>query len=154
MKRIGNTLLLALISISVFAQGGVKKGNTNNSLLWKITGNGLTKPSYLFGTIHMLCEDDAVFSDSLKKVISRCDDVYLEVNINDMFEMIGVMGQMKMRDDTTLADLLSKENYEKVRNFFEKTSPLIPFSVLETFKPILAASTLAETSLTCESPVM
>ena len=154
MKRIGNTFLLSLISISVFAQGSEKTGNENKSLLWMITGNGLTKPSYLYGTIHMLCADDAVFSDSLKKVISRCDDVYLEVNISDMFEMIGAMGQLKMRDDTTLTDLLSKVDYEKVKNYFEKTSPMLPFSILETLKPILAASTLAETSLSCESTVM
>jgi hypothetical protein len=27
---------------------------------------GLPRPSYLFGTIHMICSDDAVLSDSLK----------------------------------------------------------------------------------------
>ena len=154
MKQIGNTFLFSLLSISVFAQGGAKTGNEKNSLLWKITGNGLEKPSYLYGTIHMLCADDAVFSDSLKNVISRCDEVYLEVNINDIMEMMGVMGQMKMRDDTTLTDLLSEEEYKKVKKYFDEKSPLLPFSVLETFKPILAASTLAGSSFDCESTVM
>ena len=151
MKRIGSALLYVLLAVSTFAQEGVKKASENNTLLWKISGKDLKKPSYLFGTIHVLCADDAVLSDSLKNAISKCDDVYLEIDISDIFEMIGALGQMKMRDDTTLADLLSDEDYKKVKNFFEEKSPLLPFSVMETFKPILAASTLAESSLDCES---
>ncbi len=48
MKKITAIFLLAMISLASAAQ---KK---NNSLLWKISGNGLEKPSYLFGTMHML----------------------------------------------------------------------------------------------------
>jgi len=151
MKRIGVAFLYSILAALACAQDGVKKENENNTLLWKISGNGLEKPSYLFGTIHMLCAEDAMLSDSLKMAIRTCDEVYLEVDISNIFEMIGVLGQMKMRDDTTLADLLSKEDYEKVKEFFEEKSPLLPFSILETFKPILAASTLAGSSLDCES---
>ena len=154
MKQFGGVFLFGLISFTAFAQSGAKNGNVSNTLLWKVTGNGLKKPSYLFGTIHMLCADDAALSDSLKNAISRCDEVYLEVDINDVFEMISVIGQMKMRDDTTLADLLSKEDYEKVKSYFEDNSSMLPFSVLETFKPILSASTFAQSSLDCEGVVM
>jgi hypothetical protein len=27
----------------------------SNTLLWQISGNGLKQPSYLFGTMHILC---------------------------------------------------------------------------------------------------
>ncbi|MBC8172521.1 MAG: TraB/GumN family protein, partial [Chitinophagales bacterium] len=30
----------------------------NTSLLWEISGNGLTKPSYLFGTVHLIDKKD------------------------------------------------------------------------------------------------
>jgi uncharacterized protein len=56
MKGICAVLLGSLLSVTAFSQ----KNNSENTLLWKISGNGLKKPSYLFGTIHMLCEDDAV----------------------------------------------------------------------------------------------
>ena len=39
----------------------------DNSLLWEISGNGLKKPSYLFGTFHILCKQDVHFSETLKK---------------------------------------------------------------------------------------
>lgn len=153
MKRISAVMMLSLYAVAGYTQAGNNSQKEGNALLWKISGNGLTKPSYLFGTIHMLCADDAVLSDSLKKAIRNCDEVYLEVKMDNLFEMIGVMGQMKMNGDTTFSDLLSKEDYEKVKNYFEQKQSLIPFSMLETFKPILAASTLEESSLPCGTPV-
>ena len=125
----------------------------SNTLLWQISGNGLRQPSYLFGTIHMLCKDDAVLSDSLKRVIRNCKDVYLEVDMDNIFEMMGLMKSMKMRNDTTLADLMDKKDYDRVKIFFQEKSGLIPFSMLETYKPLLAVSTLAESAVPCESAV-
>ena len=150
MKRISAALLLSLLAITAYTQ----KENENNTLLWKISGNGLQKPSYLFGTIHMLCADDAVLSSNMKKVISECDEVYFEVDMDNLFEMLGAMGKMKMKGDTTLKDLLSIEDYKKVKTYFETKSSMLPFSMLETFKPILAASTLETGSLPCDNTAM
>jgi uncharacterized protein YbaP (TraB family) len=150
MKRISAVLLVSLLTISAYAQ----HTDENNTLLWKISGNGLEKPSYLFGTIHMLCADDAVLSDNMKKAISSCDEVYFEVDMDNLFEMMGAVGKMKMNGDTTLQDLLSKEDYKKVKSYFESKSSMLPFSMLETFKPILAASTLEEGSMPCDNTAM
>src|ERR1700740_3583517 len=104
MKGFCAVLLSGLLGITAFSQ---KNSETDNTLLWKISGNGLKKPSYLFGTIHMLCKDDAILSDSLKNVIRNVNEAYFEVDLDNMFEMLGVLGKMKMRGDTTLQDLLS-----------------------------------------------
>jgi uncharacterized protein YbaP (TraB family)/uncharacterized protein YrzB (UPF0473 family) len=53
------TALIFTVSITAFAQ------QKYQSLLWKITGNGLEKPSYLYGTMHVS-----------KKVAFRLDDVF------------------------------------------------------------------------------
>jgi uncharacterized protein YbaP (TraB family) len=143
--------LLALTGASSFAQSQQRK--SEKSLLWQISGNGLEKPSYLFGTIHMLCKDDAVLSDSLISAIETTERVYLEVDMDNLFEMLGIMKNMKMKNDTTLADLLSKEDYQKVKDFIESKNPLLPFSELETYKPLLASSTLLESGLPCGTAV-
>lgn len=52
-------LLFVLFSIACFSQ------QKYQSLLWEITGNGLEKPSYLYGTMHVS-----------KKVAFRLDDVF------------------------------------------------------------------------------
>jgi len=150
MKRISAVLLGSIMAIAAFAQ----KNTSDNTLLWKISGNGLKKPSYLFGTIHMLCKEDAVLSDSLKNIIKNVKEVYFEVDLDNMFEMLSVMSKMKMRGDTTLQDLLSETDYEKVKNYFETKGSMLPFSMLETYKPMLAASTLQQGGLPCETTAM
>jgi uncharacterized protein YbaP (TraB family) len=150
MKRISTGLIVSLVAITTLAQSSKE----NNSLLWKISGNGLEKPSYLFGTIHMLCADDAVLSDNMKKVISNCDEVYFEVDMDNLFEMLGAMNKMKMKGDTTLRDLLDEADYKKVKDYFESKSSMLPFSMLETYKPILAASTLEQGDLPCDNTAM
>lgn len=147
MKR---TLWLTslLVVCSLIASSQKKKPllppSTTNSLLWRISGNGLEKPSYLFGTMHMLCADDIVLSDSLKAAIKEADNVYLELDMDNLFEMMGAMQNMGMRGDTTLADLLTKEEYQKVKAHFDEKGSLLPFAMLEKYKPLLTASMLAE----------
>jgi uncharacterized protein YbaP (TraB family) len=150
MKRISAAFLLSFLSISAIAQ----KIKDDNTLLWKISGNGLEKASYLFGTIHMICANDAVLSNNLKKAIRNSDEVYFEIDMDNLFEMVGAMNKMKMLGDTTLKDLLSPEEYEKVKKYFESRESLLPFSMLETFKPILAASTLEQSGMPCDETAM
>ena len=150
MKKWGLGLLVAITSLASLAQ--TKGKNEFNTLLWEISGNGLHKPSYLFGTIHMICSEDALLSDSLKDAIKNSDVVYFEVDMDNLFEMLGVVRKMKMRNDTTLADLLDKEDYEKVKKYFEDKGTLLPFSILETYKPLVAASMLMEGGTECQTP--
>jgi len=64
MKKTAYILLILCSSLS-FAQ------QQYQSLLWKITGNGLKQPSYLYGTMHVS-----------KKVAFRLDDVFYKA-LND-----------------------------------------------------------------------
>lgn len=148
MKRFLFGVVFSSIALYGFAQK-----EERNTLLWKISGKNLSQPSYLFGTIHMLCADDIQLSDSLKTAIKKSDKVYLELDMDNLFEMLGVMGKMKMRNDTTLADLLTPAQYDSVKSFFKNQKTMLPFSVLETYKPMLAASTLMQASLDCDRQV-
>ena len=67
-----------LLTSNVHAQ---KTGNEKyNSLLWQITGNGLTKPSYLFGTMHVSSKMAFHLSDSFYYALKNVDAVALELN--------------------------------------------------------------------------
>jgi uncharacterized protein len=149
MKRSLLWFLAAFLSVAAYAQTSHK----DNTLLWRISGNGLKQPSYLFGTIHLLCSEDIQLSDSLKAAISRCDRVYLELDMDNLIEMLSVVNKMKMNGDTTLADLLTEDEYSKVKAFFTSQKSLIPFSMLETYKPMLAASTMMQSSIDCDTPI-
>jgi uncharacterized protein YbaP (TraB family) len=71
----------------------------NNTLLWQISGNGLKKPSYIFGTMHLLCADDARLSDNLKKAIAQTDQIYFELDLHDMNEMMSTLKYIRMHDN-------------------------------------------------------
>ena len=50
------------------------------SLFWEITGNGLSRPSYLFGTMHVSSKMVFHLPDSFYLGIKNCDVVALETN--------------------------------------------------------------------------
>ncbi|NTS43402.1 TraB/GumN family protein [Flavisolibacter sp. BT320] len=125
-------------------QKAAPQPTVNNTLLWRISGKDLQKPSYLFGTMHMICADDIELSDSLRLAIQQADNVYLEIDMENLFEMMGAMQNMGMRNDTTLSDLLTTEEYSRIKKHFEEKGSMLPFSMLEKYKPLLTASMLAE----------
>ena len=159
MKQFSVGLLLAIAALPACSQSGKAKQEkkpvavNNNTLLWKISGNGLASPSYLYGTIHMICGSDAGLSDSLLKAIAKCDEVYLEIDMDNIFEMLGAMKSLQMKGDTTLEDLYTEEEYEKVKAYFEKNSSMIPFNMLRKFKPMLASSLLEQKGMQCDDAV-
>src|SRR5262245_60147126 len=91
----------------------------DNTLLWKISGHGLVHPSYLFGTMHILCAEDAKLSDTLKEVIKDSKEIYFELDMDNMGEMLGAMKFLRMNDGKKLSELLTKEVYERVENYFK-----------------------------------
>jgi len=122
-----------------------------HTLLWKVSGNHLSRPSYLFGTMHVLCTADARLSDSLKQIIQRCEELYFEINLDDMAGMMQSMKYMRMNDSKKLSDLLNAEDFQKVKSYFEKQGSILPFSMLERFKPLLISSLVEESGLDCQT---
>jgi len=72
-------LLLILLPYLIYAQ---PKGKSKKypSLLWEISGNGLKKPSYLFGTMHVSSKLAFHLADSFYLGIRNADIVALETN--------------------------------------------------------------------------
>jgi hypothetical protein len=122
-----------------------------HTLLWKISGKNITKPSYLFGTMHILCADDAKLSDGLKNAISNCDEIYFEIDLSDMKAMMNSLKYLRMNDEMKLSDLLSADDYTKVKTYFAKHASMLPFGMLERFKPLLISSMIEEQDLGCKT---
>src|SRR5688572_14767473 len=80
MRRLFCGVFLILISSLSFSQNFKIKERKYPSLLWEITGNGLKKPSYLFGTMHVSSKMVFNLSDSFYTAIRSADVVALETN--------------------------------------------------------------------------
>jgi uncharacterized protein YbaP (TraB family) len=135
------------------ASASTKRGsNTNNlnTLLYEITGKGLTSPSYLFGTMHILCADDAKLSAAMKKIIRETGQVYFEIDMDNLQEMMGALQYLRMNDGKQLSDFLTTAEYDRVKNYFEKNKTLLPFSMMSRFKPYFISSLIGEQMMTCE----
>jgi uncharacterized protein len=123
----------------------------NNSLLWEISGKGLKQPSYLFGTIHLICKDQAVLSDELLAIIKNVDKIYFEINMENMMgQAISMMSKMNMKDGATLKTLLSADDYELVKKYFTEKASMLPFTMVERMKPLFSQSMLAKETMECD----
>ncbi|MFM2146485.1 MAG: hypothetical protein RL732_1321 [Bacteroidota bacterium] len=123
---------------------------SENTLLWEVSGKGLGAPTYLYGTMHVLCEDDAWISEQLKEAISSSKYIYFEVDMDDMLQMLGAVKYLNMRDGVTLSDLLTQHEYDRVQEYFKNRKGLLPFSMMTRFKPFLLAAMISEQSMDCE----
>src|SRR5205085_12036435 len=78
-KRLLTTTLCFIFFISLVSAQQLKT-DKYPSLLWEITGNGLAKPSYLFGTMHVSNKMVFHLSDSFYNAIKSVEAVALELN--------------------------------------------------------------------------
>lgn len=144
MRKICLLTAVTLIALLGFAQ-------TPHTLLWRISGKNSTHPSYLFGTMHVLCSRDAQLSDSLRAAIKNCDEIWFEIDLSDMMGALASMQYMRMNDDKKLSDLLTPDEYARVKAYFTKNIPFPPFGMLERFKPMLISALIEQQELDCET---
>ncbi len=79
-KKIFFSLLFLFTLISGYAQVNTKQ----KGLLWEITGNGLKKPSYVYGTMHISQKLAFHLGDSFYNALLKCDMVALEQNLDSV----------------------------------------------------------------------
>lgn len=120
------------------------------SLLYEISGNGISKPSYLYGTIHIICKDDFVMTEATKQKFSEAQQVYLELDMDDPKMMPEMMKSMYMTDGSTLKTLISEADYQKVSQFF-KDSLKTNIGMLDKMKPFVLSSMTIPKLIACPS---
>jgi uncharacterized protein len=108
---------------------------TEKTLLWEISGNGLAKSSYLFGTIHSICRDKLLIGKQQRKALDSVQQIYLEIDLDDLGTMMLASGGMRRPGNQSLQELMTPQEYSKVKNFFEKEryTPLWMISNLQPF---------------------
>lgn len=146
MTRLLTLCIALLASLSAWSQPAVTQyapTASENSLLWEISGNGLTQPSYLFGTIHIIAAEDFLLTDSTLAAFNRCKEVAFEIDMDEMDNigaLLPLLMKAFMRNGTTLRDLLSTEDYNLVKARFSEMG--LPIFMLERVKPMFLSSML------------
>jgi hypothetical protein len=123
----------------------------DNTLLWKVSGNGLQKPSFLFGTFHLMCKDDIHFSEQMKKAIKASDQIYMEMDMDDPTMMLSGMMYMNMKDGKKLEDLYTKEEFDRLQHYF-KDSLKMPLMMFQKAKPYFLVALFYPKMMKCKTP--
>ena len=122
--------------------------NTENALLWEISGKGISSPSYIFGTIHMICPEDFIISDTVRRVFSRTQKLYLELDMDDPMMTVKSM-KLSLKTDGSIKDMMAKEDYERLEKFM-KDSIGLPMLLMNRMKPFTLMSLLYDRILPCK----
>jgi len=114
MKRILTILALSLLCLT-----------SNAQLVWKISGNGIRKPSYILGTHHGCPFNYCDSIPGLMKAFDKVDNIIGEINMIELAEMSPermqkMQAMMMMPADTSLLSLFSEEEAAKVNEWLGK----------------------------------
>jgi uncharacterized protein YbaP (TraB family) len=118
--------------------------SSNAQLLWKVSGNGLQKPSYLFGTHHIadqtICDGIKGFNDAYNSV----EHLYGEVDtdkMNGIGTQLKAMSRMKLPDGQTLSSLYTEEQLKVIDEFVTAVMG-VGVKSFDNFKPAMLSSSL------------
>ena len=129
IKRI-NILVFALLA-ALTAQG---------QIFYKITGNGLAKPSYLFGT-HHLAPLSVADSLGVEGIIASVDMVVGEIDMTQdkMAMAMQMQPHMVAPADSTLSKVFGKEKMDLYSPIFSKYAPMsgMTRNMLDPMKPMV-----------------
>src|ERR1035437_11123778 len=113
--------------------------SANAQLLWKVSGNGLTKTSYLFGTHHLIEKEQIKDFDQILALVGQSDAVVGEMIIDNSLGMQLKMLKGVMMKDTTIKELLSETDYALVDNEYKQTMNM-GLNKLNKMKPMMLSS--------------
>ena len=135
MKK--SILLATLVALFTFS--------TNAQLLWKVSGNGLNKPSYLFGTCHVATVKMTDSIPGFNDALTNCDAVYGEIEKGDIAgAQQAMMAAIMAPADSTLSKVIDQTSLAKADSVFRATTQgMVSISQLETLKPAYVSTQLA-----------
>lgn len=110
MKIVFRISLIFLLFVFSFFSLWAQNKPWPNTLLWKISGKGLQKPSYLFGTMHL--QDKRIFNlgDSFYHHFERAEGFAIEVDFREYLDSMLTKG-FQLAEDKRLQD----EDIEEVK---------------------------------------
>ena len=116
-------LLLIMAGSMSFSYG--QDTRQANTLLWRITGKGLTSPSYLYGTMHLTDKRIFQLGDSLYKALEKTEGFAGELDMNRVGTaminyFIREKEQKKAIEPARLKDVLDPETWQLYKDQLEK----------------------------------
>ena len=105
LKKLTSVLLIVIASMQLQAQ-------QEKSLLWEISGNGLQRSSYIFGTIHIIKKKDFFLTEAIRDKLKHSQVFITEVDMNiPLVQQLQLAKSMYLPNNKTLQDYISPEDF-------------------------------------------
>ncbi len=129
------TLFFLSVSGFVSSQDNDRLSRLDGSLLWKVSGKDLVKPSYILGTHHFIHLDITNTIAGLDGVLADVEQVVGEIDFSGIEEInLQIQTKMMMPADTSYQDILSAEELERLDKGLKKNL-YVGLSEVKMFKP-------------------
>lgn len=135
-----------LLFLGLVAFGSCWAQKLDKALLWKISGNGLVAPSYLYGTIHVTC--DATLDKGVKPAMDDTRQLVLEVDMDDPTLQSAMMGNMMMKDGKKMTDLAGPDDIKIVDDYLRENLGM-PLEMMNSVKPVFISMMFLTKVLDC-----
>ncbi len=122
---------------------------TEKALLWEISGKGLKQPSYLYGTIHITCDNGQGLNDEVKTAMENTEQLVLELDMDDP-AMMQKMQKLSLNEGMQNFSANMAEEDKAIVNAFYKERFGAGLTQLGMMKPFVLMSMLYPTYLDCE----
>lgn len=139
---------LFILSFLLIFQSGFSQKISEKSLLWEISGKNLEKPSYLYGTIHIVCKGEELMTNELQKAFNKTETLALEVDMSDPSLQTRMLQISFAKDGKKMSDRLSPEVVEKLDSLFQSKLGA-GFAVFEMLSPQFILAQLSLLGLDC-----
>lgn len=149
---IGVIGLWSMASCTIQKHATTEQREHVSSLLWKISGKNLPAPSYLFGTIHLICPDKFFWTTAMQEAFDTCKQLAEEVNLRDTAEIMQIQKGTLLPQGKKLQDYFTKEEFDEIIAFAKDSIGMAAAAmVLPLIKPNIALMLLSlKTGIKCK----
>ncbi len=138
MKTVRLIVASLLIAVAAFP--------SSSQVLYKVEGNGLTVPSYIFGT-HHLAPLSMIETFGATEPFNQSKQVIGEIDMtqDQMAMSMAMQPHMMAPADSTLTKVISPEDFAVINEEFKKWSPMsgVDLSMFDMMKPMVATTMVA-----------
>ena len=148
IKKIAAAMLFILFYFFT-AQAQEDFSKMPHTLLWKVEGKEMKKPSYVYGTMHTTNDKAFHLMDSVLIALKSCSTFSLEVN-GDSLDPSAFLTEMLLPANQSLKTLYSAKDYDTISKNF-KAATGYPMALFDKIRPIYVFVTMSEGSAVKDS---
>lgn len=142
MRSPARFLLACLFGLLPFpVRGEEAPAHPLKPMLWRVAGGDLTKPSYLFGTVHLGSGPLATLHPAAETAFGECDTLDTEIPM-DAKTQLQASTKILRKDGRTLAESIGPDLTKQLDAELARINPQLNSTPLQSFKTWAVAASL------------